>query len=90
MTLWQGKFVLEKDGDSYTGTLDDAREGTYGDIVRDVVLSEDLIKFTRDGRFGVQYWRGKLIEEDSKLKIVNGLWVKESGASGLWYAEKTE
>lgn len=90
MAFWEGKFVLEEDGDSYSGTLDDTREGTYGDIIRDVVLSEDLIKFTRDGRFGCQYWKGKLIEDDGTLKIVNGQWVRQSGASGVWYAEKIE
>jgi hypothetical protein len=89
-TLWEGKFVLERAGDSYGGTLNDTREGTYGDIIRDVVLSEDQIKFTREGRFGAQYWKAKLIEESGTLKMVNGLWVKESGTSGLWYAEKTE
>jgi hypothetical protein len=90
LSLWEGEFVLEKDGDSYSGTLDDTREGTYGDIVRDVILSEDLIKFTRDGRFGAQYWRGKLIEEDGVLKIVNGRWIKDGGGSGSWYAEKVD
>ena len=53
--LWHGEFVLEKDGASYVGKLDDVREGTYGDIVRDVTLSDDQIAFTRDGRFGIQY-----------------------------------
>ena len=89
-SLWEGEFVLKEDGDSYSGTLDDTREGTYGDTVRDVILSEDLIKFTRDGRFGAQYWKGKLIEQDGVLKIVNGVWTKEGGGSGSWYAERID
>jgi hypothetical protein len=71
---WNGTFVLEKKGNSYTGTLDDISEGTYGDKITDVKVSNEHIKFTRNGRFCVQNWEGDLNEEDGQLKIINGQW----------------
>jgi hypothetical protein len=88
---WHGYFVLEKDGDAYTGTLDDTFEGTYGDRIEDVVISDDHIKFTRDGDFGIQYWEGTLKVEDGLLKIIDGRWQKQGGfASGTFLAEKRD
>ena len=87
---WRGYFVLEKDGDSYSGTLDDIRERTYGDEISDVNVTDDQIKFTRNGRHGVQYWEGRLKHEDGLLKIVDGRWEKSTGSSGTFQAEKRE
>jgi len=88
---WNGFFVLEKDGDTYTGTLEDTYEGTYGDRIADVEISDDHIKFTRDGDFGIQYWEGTLKVEDGQLKIVDGQWQKQGGlGSGKFVAEKTD
>ncbi len=88
---WNGYFVLEKDGDAYTGTLDDISEGTYGDQIKDVVISDDHIKFTRDGDFGIQYWEGTLKVEDGHLKIIDGRWQKQGGfGSGTFIAEKED
>ena len=42
---WHGYFELKKTGNSYEGTLDDVFEGTYGDYIKDVELSENNIKF---------------------------------------------
>lgn len=88
---WHGYFVLEKDGDAYTGTLDDTFEGTYGDRIADLDISDDHIKFTRDGAFGVQYWEGTLKIEDGLLKIIDGRWEKQGGVgSGSFFAEKID
>ena len=87
---WHGYFVLNRHGNLYTGTLDDIFEGTYGDLIKDVKISRNYIKFTREGKFGIQYWEGKLEVEDGVLKINDGKWSKERGISGSFYAEKTE
>ncbi len=84
---WEGEFVLKKEGSSYSGTLDDVFEGTFGDKIDDVEVSGDKIKFTRYGRFGVQQWEGTLKEQDSRLTITDGRWTK-GGDSGTFYAEK--
>lgn len=88
--LFQGEFVLEKDGDSYTGELDDISEGTYGDTIKDVTVVDDQISFTRQGRFGVQQWKGTLKKEDGDLMIVDGQWTKEGGIAGIWSAHKID
>jgi len=88
---WRGYFILEKDGDAYTGTLDDISEGTYGDRIADVEVSDDHIKFTRDGAFGIQYWEGTLKVENGQIKITDGQWQKEGGfGSGKFIAEKID
>jgi len=88
---WHGHFILEKDGDSYAGTLDDIYEGTYDDKISDVVISDSHIKFTRNGRYGFQYWEGTLKIEDGLLKIIDGRWQKEGGfGSGTFIAEKID
>ena len=88
---WHGYFVLKKDGNACTGTLDDIFEGTYGDRILDVDVSDDHIKFTRDGAFGIQYWEGTLQVEDGRLKIIDGRWQKQGTfASGTFFAEKTD
>jgi len=84
---WEGEFVLTKKGDSYTGTLDDVVEGTFGDKILDVEVSGDHIKFARYGRFGVQHWEGTLEEKDGRLTITDGRWTK-GGDSGTFSAEK--
>lgn len=85
---WFGDFFITKDADSYGGTLNDVYEGTYGDRIVDIALFDNHITFTRDGRFGQQYWDGTVTEEEGGLKIVDGIWVKTSGASGSFRAEK--
>ena len=85
---WFGDFVIAKDADSYAGTLNDVYEGTYGDRIVDIALSDNHINFTRDGRYGIQYWDGTLKEEEGVLKIVDGRWVKTSGVAGSFRAEK--
>jgi len=85
---WFGDFVIAKEGDLYTGTLNDVYEKTYGDKIVDIALSDNHLTFTRDGRFGLQYWDGTLKKEAGVLKIVDGRWVKTSGVSGSFYAEK--
>jgi hypothetical protein len=87
---WHGDFVLKRDGDSCAGTLNDVYEGTYGDKIVDVAISNNHIKFTRDGRYGVQHWEGTLKEEDGVLKIIDGRWTKEPGLSGTFSAEKKD
>jgi hypothetical protein len=88
---WHGYLVLEKKGNTYTGTLDDTFEGTYGDRVEELEISGDHIKFTRNGAFGLQYWEGTLKVEHGLLKIVEGRWEKEGGiAAGSFYAEKAD
>ncbi len=88
---WNGYFVLEKDGDTYKGTLEDTSEGTYGDRIIDVEVSGDHIRFTREGAFGIQYWEGTLKVENGQLKITNGRWQKQRGfSSGTFIAEKSD
>lgn len=85
---WHGDFVLKRDGDSCTGTLDDVYEGTYGDKISDVTISGDSIKFTRNGQFGIQQWEGTLKKDHGVLKIVDGRWTKGRGLFGEFHAEK--
>ena len=86
---WHGYFVLKKEGNTYTGTLDDTFEGTLDDQIENVAISNDHIKFTRNGTFGIQYWQGNLKVEDGQLKIIDGQWEKQGGvASGSFAAEK--
>jgi len=87
---WQGEFVLEKDGDSYTGTLDDISEGTYGDTIKDVNVVDDQMSFTRQGEWGMQQWKGTLTKEDGDLNIVDGQWTKHDGLTGTWTAHKID
>ena len=87
---WHGTFVLEKNGNSYTGTLDDISEGTYGDKITDVKISKGRISFKRSGRHGVQYWQGKLKEENGRLKIVDGRWKKDIVRLPSFSAEKED
>jgi hypothetical protein len=70
------------------GTLNDVYEGTYGDRIVDIALLDNHISFTRDGRYGIQYWDGTLKEDQGVLKIVDGYWVKTSGVAGTFSAEK--
>jgi hypothetical protein len=85
---WFGDFTIQKDGDSYSGALNDVFEGTYGDKVVDVGLWDNHLNFTRDGRYGIQFWDGALTEEDGILKIVEGRWLKPEGDTGPFTAEK--
>ena len=85
---WYGEFVLKKDGDSCTGTLDDVYEQTFGDRIADVVVSDNHIQFTRYGQYGVQKWEGTLTTEEGVLKIADGRWTKMGGAAGAFTAEK--
>jgi hypothetical protein len=91
---WSGDFVLEKKGDSYVGTLDDTSEGTYGDRISNVQVSNEHIKFTRRGRFGTQDFEGDLKEEEGRLKIIDGQWTDARWPEGTeplpFSAEKTE
>lgn len=86
---YEGEFVLEKEGDSYAGTLDDVFEGTFGDKIADVEVSGDHIKFARYGKFGTQHWEGTLTEENGRLTITDGQWTK-GPHTGTFYAEKKE
>jgi len=84
-----GEFVLKRDGDKCSGTLDDVVEGTYGDKIEDVVVTDNHIKLTRNGQYGVQNWEGTLTKEKGVLKIVDGRWTKVGrGATGSFTAEK--
>jgi regulation of enolase protein 1 (concanavalin A-like superfamily) len=86
---WRGDFVLQMDGNSCRGTLNDVHEGTYGDRIVDVVISGNHITFRREGTFGIQRWEGTLKKEDGTLKIVDGKWRKEGrGTSGSFIAQK--
>jgi len=86
---WHGYFVLKKDGNTYTGTLDDTFEGTNGDRIENVAVSNDHIKFTRNGAYGIQYWEGDLKVEDGQIKIIDGQWKKQGEAdSDSFVAEK--
>ncbi len=85
---WHGDFQLKKDGDSCTGTLNDVYERTYGDKIVDVAVSDNRIKFTRNGAYGAQHWEGTLKREDGVLKIKDGRWTRERGGTGSFSAEK--
>jgi len=86
---FKGEFVLKRDGDKCCGTLDDLVEGTYGDKIEDVVVTDNHIKLTRNGQWGVQNWEGTLTKEKGVLKIVDGRWIKVGvGVSGTFTAEK--
>lgn len=87
---WHGDFVLKKDGDSCTGTLNDVYEGTFGDKIADVTVSNNHIKFTRDGQYGIQHWEGTLKKKGGVLKIIDGRWTKQGGLSGSFTAEKKD
>ncbi len=87
---WQGEFVLKKEGDSYSGELNDSSEGTYGDTIKDVTVVNDQISFTRQGRFGMQQWKGTLKKEGGNLMVVDGQWTKEGGIAGIWSAHKID
>ena len=81
----EGKWVWKQQGPWHIF------EGTYGDRIADVDVSDDHIKFTRNGAFGVQYWEGTLKVEDGLLKIVDGRWEKQGGVvSGSFSAEKKD
>jgi len=71
---WYGQFVLEKKGNSYVGTLDDTSEGTYGDKITGIKISNEHIRFTRNGIYCIQKFEGDLKEENGRLKIINGQW----------------
>jgi hypothetical protein len=79
--------VLRRDGDSCVGTLNDVYEGTFGDRIADVTVSDNRIKFTRHGTYGVQPWEG-ILKKKGVLKIVDGRWTKEGRSSGAFSAEK--
>ena len=85
---WHGDFVLKMDGDSCAGTLNDVYEGTYDDTIKDVTVSDNRIKFTRDGKFGTQQWEGTLKKKGWVLRIIDGRWTKEGGLSGSFTAKK--
>jgi hypothetical protein len=85
-----GELTLKKDGNSYTGTLNDLSESTYGDKITNVTVQDGHIKFTRDGKYGLQEWEGTLKMENGVLKIVDGQWTKKITASGTFTAEKTK
>ena len=91
---WGGYFILEKKGSSYVGTLDDTSEGTYGDKVLDITVSNEHIKFTRYGRFCTQNFEGDLMEENGRFKIINGQWTDTRWGKDpkplSFSAEKTE
>jgi hypothetical protein len=85
---WHGDFVLKMDGDSCAGTLNDVYEGTYGDRIKDVTISDNHIKFTRTGKFGTQQWEGTLKRKGWVLRIIDGRWTKDDGDSGSFTAQK--
>lgn len=87
---WHGEFVLEMDGDSCHGVLNDVYEQTFEDKIAGVIVTEDHIGFCRIGRFGIQYWEGTLVEEDGQLKIVDGQWCKTLEMTGPFTAEKKD
>ncbi len=81
-----GELILKKDGASYTGTLNDLSESTFGDKITNVTVVKDRIKFTREGKYGTQEWEGTLKVDNGVLKIVDGRWRKIDTFS----AEKTK
>ena len=87
---YYGHFVLTKQGDTYEGTMDDEREGTKGDRLIDVEITDNDIKFTRVGKHGIQYWQGKLKKKGGQLKIVKGRWEKKTGSIGVFEATKED
>jgi hypothetical protein len=74
---WWGYFYITQKGNLFSGTLDDVYEGTYRDKVINGKIDGNSIEFTRDGRNGIQYWRGTIIERNGVLEIQNGYWRKE-------------
>ena len=85
---WHGDFVLKRDGDSCTGTLNDVYERTFGDKIRDVTVLDNRLKLTRRGRHSIQHWEGTLTEQAGVLKVLDGRWVSEGGSAGRFAAEQ--
>jgi hypothetical protein len=88
-TVGQGDFVLKRNGESCTGTLNDFLEGTRDDRIVDVNITENHIKFKRQGRFAPQYWEGTLRTENGVLKIIDGRWTRPIGPGGAFSAERS-
>ncbi|HRW35006.1 MAG TPA: hypothetical protein P5107_08115 [Thermotogota bacterium] len=88
---YHGHFTLTDENGRISGILDDEYEGTYGDKILDVEISGKNISFTRDGRYGIQYWKGVLKRTNGKLIIDNGLY-KKKNRDGYrdFFAEKVE
>ncbi len=87
---WFGDFTIETDGEMCWGTLNDVYEGTYGDQIIDVELWDSTFRFTRSGRYGIQYWGGVLQEVDGVLTMADGYWLKPSGDTGPFTAHKID
>ncbi len=88
---YNGYFTLTRKNGVISGVLDDIYEGTYGDKILDVKVDGGRISFTRDGRYGIQYWKGLLKEIGGKLIIDDGLYKKKNRDGWRdFYAEKVE
>jgi hypothetical protein len=79
-----GYFYITQSGNTFSGTLDDVWEGTYGDKVIDGIINGSSFSFTRDGRYGIQYWYGTIDINNGVMEINNGLWQKQGWVSDNW------
>ena len=79
-----GYFYIIQTGNTFTGTLDDIGEGTYGDKVINGIMNGTSFSFTRDGKYGIQYWYGTIDINDGVMEINNGLWQKQGWPEDYW------
>jgi hypothetical protein len=85
---YYGSLYLTQNRNMFSGTLEDYWEGTYGDKLVDGKIDSNFIRFTRVGRFGIQYWQG-VITDNNGILIINGQWRKEGWTEWqTFYAEK--
>ena len=81
---YHGYFYITQSGNTFSGTLDDVYEGTYNDKVIDGIINGSSFSFTRDGRYGIQFWYGTLDTNNGLLEINNGLWQKQGWPGDDW------
>jgi len=81
---WWGYFYITQTGNTFSGTLDDVWEGTYDDKVINGVIDGTSFSFTRDGKYGIQFWYGTIDTTSGVMEINDGLWQKQGWASDHW------
>jgi hypothetical protein len=79
-----GYFYITQTAKTFSGTLDDVWEGTYGDKVINGVINGTSFSFTRDGKYGIQFWYGTIDINNGVMEINNGLWQKQGWPSDYW------
>ena len=81
---FQGVFVLKNGlNGSIDGTIDDIREGTYGDLIQGFEFKHNKFSLTRNGRFGLQEWTGIVSRTPEGLRL-EGSFIKRSSTEHDW------